>query len=289
MNSRQFPPPTVGMILAELRHAVDNGGANGARCNQWANDLERALSHAAAVGGEPFLWLRMKPDGTPDWAEDCVGQDASFLDRELEADGYTLLPLYTATPPAPAAVAGGDAEEDAYVIDALAHLLAEISIIVNGPEPAGTKWSYHDLPAKVRALAAQPAAGGGLAELVEAMELPEGYTVVEELPGVWTYSHMQGEQRMVCSASWNHPALAACAAWNDTAAQRPGARDDTARLDWLDAQNMPMQIGWDVRKAPAGNVIVQSVVFLGGAEPRSIRQAIDAAIAIPQPASGEAS
>ena len=56
--------------------------------------------------------------------------------------------------PAPAAVAGGDAEEDAYVIDALAHLLAEISIIVNGPEPAGTKWSYHDLPAKVRALAA---------------------------------------------------------------------------------------------------------------------------------------
>ena len=59
----------------------------------------------------------------------------------------------------PAAVAGGDAEEDAYVIDALAHLLAEISVIVNGPEPAGTKWSYHDLPAKVRALAAQPAAG----------------------------------------------------------------------------------------------------------------------------------
>lgn len=45
-----------------------------------------------------------------------------------------------------------DADEDAYVIDALAHLLAEISVIVNGPEPAGTKWSYHDLPAKVAAM-----------------------------------------------------------------------------------------------------------------------------------------
>ena len=39
-----------------------------------------------------------------------------------------------------------------YVIDALAHLLAEISVIVNGPEPAGTKWSYHDLPEKVAEL-----------------------------------------------------------------------------------------------------------------------------------------
>ena len=59
-----------------------------------------------------------------------------------------LLPLYTA----PAAAAGGDAEEDAYVIDALAHLLAEISVIVNGPEPPLTRWSYHDLPAKVAAM-----------------------------------------------------------------------------------------------------------------------------------------
>lgn len=43
-------------------------------------------------------------------------------------------------------------DEDAHVIDRLAHLLAEISVIVNGPEPAGTKWSYHDIPAKVAAL-----------------------------------------------------------------------------------------------------------------------------------------
>ncbi len=57
------------------------------------------------------------------------------------------------TPAAPA-----DAEEDAYVIDQMGRLLAEIAVIVNGPEPAGTRWSYHDLPAKVKALAITPAA-----------------------------------------------------------------------------------------------------------------------------------
>lgn len=51
-------------------------------------------------------------------------------------------------------------EESAYVIDKLAKLLAEIAIIVNGPEPPLTRWSYHDLPEKVRALkqAQKPAA-----------------------------------------------------------------------------------------------------------------------------------
>ncbi len=48
-------------------------------------------------------------------------------------------------------------DQDGFVIDRLARLLAEISVIVNGPEPAGTKWSYHDLPAKVAALAAAQA------------------------------------------------------------------------------------------------------------------------------------
>lgn len=43
-----------------------------------------------------------------------------------------------------------DTDEDAYVIDRLGHLLAEIAIVVNGPEPTGTRWSYHDLPKKVQ-------------------------------------------------------------------------------------------------------------------------------------------
>lgn len=51
-------------------------------------------------------------------------------------------------------------EEDAYVIERMGKLLAEIAIIVNGAEPHDTLWSYHDLPEKVRALkqAQQPAA-----------------------------------------------------------------------------------------------------------------------------------
>ncbi|MCC4618321.1 hypothetical protein LL972_20395 [Xanthomonas campestris pv. asclepiadis] len=64
--------------------------------------------------------------------------------------------------PAPAAVPVDvlrDADEDEYVIDRLAHLLAEIAVIVNGPEPAGARWSYHDLPEKVRALAARQPVG----------------------------------------------------------------------------------------------------------------------------------
>jgi hypothetical protein len=49
-------------------------------------------------------------------------------------------------------------EEGAYVIDKLAKLLAEIAVIVNGPEPHDTLWSYHDLPEKVRALKQAPPA-----------------------------------------------------------------------------------------------------------------------------------
>ena len=64
-------------------------------------------------------------------------------------------------------------EEDAYVIERMGKLLAEIAIIVNGTEPHDTLWSYHDLPEKVRALkqAQQPAAAA-----------PEGYALVPVEP-----------------------------------------------------------------------------------------------------------
>ena len=65
-------------------------------------------------------------------------------------------------------------EEDAYVIERMGKLLAEIAIIVNGTEPHDTLWSYHDLPEKVRALkqAQQPAAAApeGFAALVDAAD-----------------------------------------------------------------------------------------------------------------------
>lgn len=84
------------------------------------------------------------------WTYSETGQ--AFSAADLDEAAFVAYRDHLAPQPAPAAVAGGDAEEDAYVIDALAHLLAEISVIVNGPEPAGTKWSYHDLPAKVAAM-----------------------------------------------------------------------------------------------------------------------------------------
>lgn len=62
-------------------------------------------------------------------------------------------------------------EESAYVIDKLAKLLAEIAVIVNGPEPPLTSWSYHDLPEKVRALKQAPPAA--------AAAVPEGMVMVQ--------------------------------------------------------------------------------------------------------------
>lgn len=47
---------------------------------------------------------------------------------------------------------GRDHDEDGYVIDKLSKLLAEIAVILKGPEPALKRWSYHDLPAMARAL-----------------------------------------------------------------------------------------------------------------------------------------
>ena len=52
---------------------------------------------------------------------------------------------------------------------------------------------------------------------------------------------------------------------------------DARRLDYLDSCNLPMRIGWDISKAPYGNVKVSSVIFLGS-DPVTIRAAIDDAI-----------
>jgi len=69
-----------------------------------ARELESALAQQpAAPSGEAVAWLRMTPDGTPDWAEDCIGSDDKFLDPEMASDGYYLQPLY-ASPQQPTAV-----------------------------------------------------------------------------------------------------------------------------------------------------------------------------------------
>ena len=71
-------------------------------------------------------------------------------------------------------------EEDAYVIERMGKLLAEIAIIVNGTQPHDTLWSYHDLPEKVSALkqAQQPAAAvpAGFVDWL-AREMPAGTVI----------------------------------------------------------------------------------------------------------------
>ena len=112
----------------------------------WVDGLAYAQRLAVAI------WSRNYREVSPQWevCEDLMGvlsQIDNMVSGMSAADNRDA--------------AGVDSEEDAYVIERMGKMLAEIAIIVNGPEPAGTKWSYHDLPAKVRALAAQPAAGDG--------------------------------------------------------------------------------------------------------------------------------
>lgn len=48
-----------------------------------------------------------------------------------------------------------EVDESDAVVDKLARLLAETAIVIKGPEPDMTKWSYHDIPDGVRAIQAR--------------------------------------------------------------------------------------------------------------------------------------
>ena len=64
----------------------------------------------------------------------------------------------------------------------------------------------------------------------EALELPEGYTVEEFLPGGWHYAWTRADgERMVSGTTWNHPALAAIAAWQYAPATTPQPSADAVR------------------------------------------------------------
>lgn len=69
---------------------------------------------------------------------------------------------------------------------------------------------------------------------IEVLALPEGFRVAEHLPGIWEYQFDiedeadEDSDRKVSGASWNHPALAAIAAWGhayDAVSQQPAADD----------------------------------------------------------------
>ena len=64
----------------------------------------------------------------------------------------------------------------------------------------------------------------------EALELPEGYTVEEFFPGGWHYAWTRADgERMVSGTTWNHPALAAIAAWQYAPATTPQPSADAVR------------------------------------------------------------
>ena len=64
----------------------------------------------------------------------------------------------------------------------------------------------------------------------EALELPEGYTVEEFLPGGWHYAWTRADgERMVSGTTWNHPALAAIAAWKYAPDTTPHPSADAVR------------------------------------------------------------
>ena len=99
--------PTLDMANAAWRELESQGiDPEDVEAPQvWDAMLAAAPQQPTAPSGEALrVWLRMKPDGTPDWAEDCIGSDDKFLDPEMASDGYYLQPLYAA-PQQSAAVA----------------------------------------------------------------------------------------------------------------------------------------------------------------------------------------
>ena len=244
---------------------------------------------AAASVSERARELLAAEYRTHGWHEDagrlCMGGDPTSF---VEDDALRVIDRL---------VEQGD--EDAHVITELGRLLASIAVILKGPEPAGTAWSYHDLPALVASEVAEPRQvaaemkawahtkmaeqqssrrdrmmvsewakrllpessfpvkdfdvegmsitkeaardavkrvaleqaltqqrGDGEAvdrdAWAEALELPQGYTVEEFLPGGWHYAWTRADgERMVSGTTWNHPALAAIAAWQYAPATTP--------------------------------------------------------------------
>ena len=119
--------------------------------------------------------------------------------------------------------AGVDSEEDAYVIERMGKLLAEIAVIVNGPEPDMTRWSYHDLPEKVRALKTAPDA----ATVGEAVAWRHPDEVPKVVPGgnayFWVAVRRKHDGRVYSFPAQYLNAMLLCNEWSDDT-ERSGNR-----------------------------------------------------------------
>ena len=119
--------------------------------------------------------------------------------------------------------AGVDSEEDAYVIERMGKMLAEIAVIVNGPEPDMTRWSYHDLPEQVRALKTAPDA----ATVGEAVAWRHPDEVPEVVPGgnayFWVAVRRKHDGRVYSFPAQYLNAMLLCNEWSDDT-ERSGNR-----------------------------------------------------------------
>ena len=138
--------------------------------------LDRTIAAALRMGGEPEwipvadglpgatehveVWPDPRDDTYCFYAHHDGGTNGVKAGRwyynDRHGDDYVINVTHWRRPSGPEAkpeaVAEADREEDAYVIQRTCELLARIAIIVNGPEPPLTRWSYHDLPEKVAEL-----------------------------------------------------------------------------------------------------------------------------------------
>ena len=147
-------------LIAEMLAAAAHGGIH-----LFAMDAVMGqIAALRAADNRKTWWTSCVPNTDLQEANDEIGFMREDWQKVGEALGFTefvdpeviIAKIKTLTDNRDAA--GVDADEDAYVIEHMGKLLAEIAVIVNGPEPDMTRWSYHDLPEKVRALKTAPAA-----------------------------------------------------------------------------------------------------------------------------------
>lgn len=186
--STQFPElPTPAAVLertwratwfvgeSKLDHGIEQHAAYTAdQVHQYARDYAAMLAAAPAASG-------VHPDALPDGTLSkstakrvtaLRNADAAALARDLLAAEYRSHGWHE---DAGRLCMGGDptsfveddalrvidrlieqGDEDAHVITELGRLLACIAVILKGPEPAGTAWSYHDLPGLVASALSEP-------------------------------------------------------------------------------------------------------------------------------------
>ena len=133
-GQRATPPP-----------AIDIG-----KSGKESGRADNLVSHMV----QRFLGWRLPENFGPDCGIkfERLSNVGTEWERQNEPTGTNLLDAEQARAMFAYCIEGHDAEEDYYVIQRLSNLLAQIAVAINGPEPPLNRWSYHDLPEKVRAL-----------------------------------------------------------------------------------------------------------------------------------------